>query len=175
MLWIHVTTCVSFRHFVRAACVHACMFACPCVCTVGCDRNRMPLLSKASNVVQNIYIYIYVRAYVPAVLVQCQVHTGSRLGAVVVRARAGISKGWRVLRSWPLCAVHVPVGRQAVQRSHSSTSTESHTFAVLHAHHRFSARSKASAFSAVDDAAARGGPCACARAGVEWSDVIAMC
>ena len=23
--------------------------------TVGCDRNRMPLLSKASNVVQNIF------------------------------------------------------------------------------------------------------------------------
>ena len=24
-------------------------------CTVGCDRNRMPLLSKASNVVQNVF------------------------------------------------------------------------------------------------------------------------
>ena len=26
--------------------------------TVGCDRNRMPLLSKASNVVQNIFLHL---------------------------------------------------------------------------------------------------------------------
>ena len=38
MLWIHVTTCVSFRHFMRAACVLACMFVCPCVCTC-CPRS----------------------------------------------------------------------------------------------------------------------------------------
>ena len=38
MLWIHVTTCVSCRHFVRAARVHACMLACPCVCTC-CPRS----------------------------------------------------------------------------------------------------------------------------------------